>query len=77
MNFSELEPLLKRVFPDELNFSIEMTKGEIESWDSMGHLNLILEVEDTFDVSFTKDEIEGIDTLEILLDHITKKLTKN
>ncbi len=77
MNFSELEPLLKRVFPDELNFSIEMTKGEIESWDSMGHLNLILEVEDTFDVSFTKDEIEEIDTLEILLDHITKKLTKN
>ena len=57
MIFSEIEPLLKKVFPDELNFSIEMTKDEIESWDSMGHLNLILEVEDTFGVSFTKEEI--------------------
>jgi acyl carrier protein len=77
MIFSEIEPLLKKVFPDELNFSIEMTKDEIESWDSMGHLNLILEVEDTFGVSFTKEEIEELDSLKVLLNHLSKKLNKD
>jgi acyl carrier protein len=74
MNLFELEPLLRRVFPDEVSFSVEMTKDQIESWDSIGHLNLILEVEDVLLIHFDKSEIEAIDSLKILIDLINKKL---
>jgi acyl carrier protein len=74
MNLYELEPLLRRVFPDELSFSIEMSKDQIESWDSFGHLNLILEIEDVLLIHFDKSEIEAIDSLKILIDVINKKL---
>jgi len=30
----------------------------IEAWDSMQHLNLVLAVEDTFDLQFTPEEME-------------------
>jgi len=50
-----------------------MKKSEILSWDSLGHLNLILEIEDSLEISFTKEEIEHIDSLQGLLDIINSK----
>ena len=50
-----------------------MKKSEILSWDSIGHLNLILEIEDSLGVSFTKDEIESINSFEVLLEIINSK----
>ena len=46
MNFEELMPVILRVFNNEDKLEIEMKKGEILNWDSFGHLNLILEIED-------------------------------
>lgn len=74
MTFKELEPVIKRAFPEENNLHIEMTKNDILSWDSIGHLNLIVEVEDEFGISFSKDEIESINSVEKLLELINSKL---
>ena len=74
MTFLELELVVKRAFPEETNLSLQMTKRDIVSWDSIGHLNLIVEVEDEFGVSFTKEEIESIDSLEKLLQITNNKL---
>ena len=41
-----------------------MNKSDVASWDSIGHLNLILELEDEFLISFEKEEIEIIDSFE-------------
>jgi acyl carrier protein len=76
MNFYELEPIIKKAFPDEETISQQMTKNDLASWDSIGHLNLILEVEDELGFSFTKEEIEEIDTINKLLFLVNSKIVK-
>jgi len=73
MNFEDLKPIVSRVFTEENNLEVNMKKSEILSWDSLGHLNLILEIEDSLEISFTKEEIEHIDSLQGLLDIINSK----
>ena len=73
MNFEELKPIILLVFPEESGLELGMKKNEILSWDSIGHLNLILEIEDALDISFTKEEIENINSVEVLLEVINSK----
>jgi acyl carrier protein len=73
MNFEDLKSVILRVFPEESGLQVEMKRKEISSWDSFGHLNLILELEDSLRISFTKEEIENINSLDVLLDIINSK----
>ena len=41
-------------------------------WDSLNHLNLIVEIEEEFDVSFTPEQIGSMTSLERILDEIEK-----
>jgi acyl carrier protein len=73
MNFNELTEILKVVFPDESYFDVAMSKEEIKSWDSIAHLNLIVEIEDQLNITFQIEEIEKIDSLSGLLTLINNK----
>ena len=73
MNFNELTEILKIVFPNESCFDMGMSKEEIKSWDSIAHLNLIVEIEDQLNITFQIEEIEKIDSLSGLLSIINKK----
>jgi acyl carrier protein len=42
-------------------------------WDSLNHLNLILEIEMEFDVSFSPEEIVEIKSASIILDLLKKR----
>ena len=74
MIFNELIPIIQMAFPDEKLIQIQMSKNDLDSWDSIGHLNLILEIEDNLKISFTQEEIELIQTFEILIDIINRKI---
>jgi acyl carrier protein len=54
------------------NVSDDISQTNCESWDSLKHLNLIVELEDTFNVSFEPDEI----AVMISLNDITKILQR-
>jgi acyl carrier protein len=41
----------------------DLRMGAIEDWDSLGNLNLLLEIENEFSVRFTTDELSSIDSL--------------
>jgi acyl carrier protein len=73
MNFEELKPIILRVFPEEDCIKVEMKRNEVSSWDSIGHLNLILEIEDSLEISFTREEIENINSFEVLFDLVNSK----
>lgn len=73
MEFNELLPVLKEVFPNCSRFDEKMTKKEISDWDSIAHLNLIIELEDTFKISFTTEEIQYIDSIEKILKLVNEK----
>ena len=67
-NLSKLSDLLIDVFllePEE--FSIELTKEEIDTWDSLGTVAMAVGIEDEFGYHFTPEEATGIGSiLEII-----------
>ncbi len=68
-----LEKVIREVFPiDEETIDENWTSDDIPDWDSVGHLNLIMEVEKEFNI---KIEIEEMFEIEKLKD-IAKILEK-
>ncbi len=49
---------------DESKVKLGDTKKDIESWDSIGHLHLIMNLEAEFEIEFTVDEITQINSVE-------------
>jgi acyl carrier protein len=45
----------------------------VESWDSVQHLNLVLELEQTFGVRFAPAEIERMQTIGAIADVISQR----
>lgn len=42
----------------------ELTYQSITQWDSVGHMNLISELEDTFDIMFSTDDVIDFNSYE-------------
>lgn len=71
---SKLTNVFRQVFGDEnLNISPSTTAQDVEGWDSLMHINLIVAIERDFKVRFTTREITGLRNVGDLLDLITRK----
>lgn len=46
---------------------------EVPEWDSLGHLNLMLAIEEAFDVSFSIDEMPKLVSVEAIADKVRAK----
>ena len=58
MTFEDLNKVFRRVFDDDtLVIKPEMTAKDVEGWDSLSHVNLILAVEQTFKIRFSTKEL--------------------
>ena len=42
---SELQSVFRRIFDDELVITEETTAANVDGWDSMAHINLIIAIE--------------------------------
>lgn len=51
----------------------ETTANDIEEWDSLSHIRLIVEVERSFNIKFTSSEIAGLKDIQNLIDTINMK----
>lgn len=45
----------------------------VEPWDSMGHLNLVLALEQAFNVQFSPEEIAGMTSVRLAAETLAKK----
>jgi acyl carrier protein len=54
----------------------DLKAGSIDTWDSLGHLNLFLAVENELKVKFSTDEILNTVSIRKLIDKLTKKLSE-
>ena len=74
---AELEDVFRQVFgDDEIVLSDSTTADDIDGWDSMMHINLIIAIEKRFGVKFAAAEISGmkaegqnVGTLAQLVEH--------
>ena len=58
---TRLREIFREVFDDEsIEIRNEMTAKDVEEWDSLNHINLIVAVERNFNVRFTTKEIANL-----------------
>tara|TARA_B100001248_G_C27383526_1_gene458393 strand:- start:170 stop:406 length:237 start_codon:yes stop_codon:yes gene_type:complete len=71
-----LEDIFREVFDDEnISLSNEMSADDIENWDSLNHVKLLLACEETFDIKFDVQEIEDLKKVKDLISLIEEKMT--
>lgn len=59
---------------DDLEITRETTAADVEEWDSLSHIRLIVALERQFRVKFTNAEIESLANVGELIDTIETKL---
>ena len=69
---SQIEGILHTVFETTSPISANTTQADIAEWDSIGHLNLILELEDKFKVSLTTEDILAIKSVNDIIIVLSK-----
>ncbi|OIO39111.1 MAG: acyl carrier protein [Candidatus Omnitrophica bacterium CG1_02_46_14] len=70
-----LNGVFRQVFDnDSIQIDEAMTARDIEGWDSLTHVNLIVAVEKKFKISFTTKEVSSLRNVGGFLDLIIKKL---
>jgi acyl carrier protein len=57
---NKIKATMKEVFGEEI--PDDFSKESSDKWDSLMHLDLIVKLEDEFNVSFTPDEIGSIES---------------
>jgi acyl carrier protein len=73
------EQALRQVFARTFNISPEEVgpgtgPSSIGAWDSLGQLRLIMEVEETFGVDFSMDEVVTLDSFGKILAALDQKV---
>lgn len=75
---SVIEPLtdiFREVFDDEdITLSREMTADDVDGWDSLSHVNLIVTIESRFRIKFSQKELLTFKNVGDLMDSIQSKL---
>ncbi|RNA60782.1 acyl carrier protein [Chryseobacterium nematophagum] len=78
MDKNEILTKLTTIFHEELDnenivLSFETTADDIEEWDSLSHIQLIVAVEKNFGVRFTSSEIQSWQNVGEMIDCIVTK----
>ncbi|NBU81560.1 MAG: acyl carrier protein [Flavobacteriaceae bacterium] len=71
----QIKKIMSIVFEVDVN-SIEddSTPGTIENWDSIRHMNLIVSIEEEFNLRFTDDEITDLLSFKLVESIVSKKI---
>lgn len=73
--FAEIQEIFRDVFDDEsLNIANETNANDIEEWDSLEQINLIVAMENVFKIKFTIDEVSELKNVGEMISLITKKV---
>ncbi len=79
MNFEEVISQFNEIFIDVLEnddivLERETTAKDIEEWDSLNHIQLVVEIERHFKLRFTSSEIQSFKNVGEMCDAIVAKL---
>lgn len=71
----ELKVIFDKVFSENnFTFNKKLSAKDIEEWDSLTHINLIVAIEKKFKISFTLNELEEQNNVGDTIDIILKKI---
>jgi acyl carrier protein len=73
----EVRQLVADVFSVPLEqVTLESSPNSIGNWDSLQHLNLVLGLEQAFELEFAPEEIERMVTIETIVALVKEKLSE-
>ena len=78
MNNEEILEKLTAIFKDELDnddivLTNETTAEDIEEWDSLSHIQLIVAIEKAFKIRFTSSEIQSWNNVGEMISSLESK----
>ena len=69
-----LEEVFHSVFNDEsIKITEQTTSEDVQGWDSVAHINLMLSVEQAFSVHFASTELSGFNNVGELVSILERK----
>jgi acyl carrier protein len=79
MTKDEVRSKLKSIFEtvldvDDLDLRDDLSAGDIEEWDSLSHVRLIVTVERQFNIKFSNSEIEELKNVGDLIRLVMTKV---
>ncbi len=73
MNSSEVKEILAKVLEIDIATIFDnATQKDIAKWDSLQHLNLIVEIEDKYNISIDPEDISEMLSIEKIIEIIKK-----
>lgn len=78
MNIEErLNRVFKTVFDNEsIEINPDLTADDVDEWDSLSHINLMIAIELEFGIEFDQSEIQNFANVGELMTSIEEKLAK-
>ena len=63
------------IFDDEeLPVTEETSSADVEDWDSLEQINILVAIQDRFGIQFSLDDVKGLENVGDTLDLIERKL---
>ena len=73
--YAQLDEVFQDVFDDdEIHVTAETTANDIEDWDSLEHINLVVAVESKFGIKFNMNEVVSFKNVGEMVDVIQKRI---
>ena len=73
--FDKLNEIFREYFDDEtIELQEETTAEDIEDWDSLEHINLIVTIENEFGMKFTMGEVTTMKNVGAMVDIIADRI---
>jgi len=74
---AELTPIFREVFDDDaIVVTRQTTANDVDAWDSLSHMNMVMAVEVKFNIRFALGELPSLRNVGDLVDLTAKKLAK-
>lgn len=72
--FKNVNEVFRDVFDDDsITVDETTTSNDIEDWDSLEHINLVVAIEDKFKMKFTMGEVTGMKNVGAMVDIIMER----
>ncbi len=71
----ELDSIFAETLSDlNVNLELNTTAADVEGWDSLRHIELIINIETFYSIKFSTKEIMSVENIGSLVDLINKKI---
>ena len=73
--FEKLNTIFRNNFDDEsIMLTDDTSSSDIDDWDSLEQINLVVEIQDEFNIKFNIDEVNAMNNVGEMVDFIIQKI---